>query len=283
MAHFDKARAALDTIGASSANPVAVASLETNFGATLAKAGACGLAIPHYEHALEVAIGTLGEDNGEVTVMLSNVGLCYMHLGELAKSHDALARALALREKLFGARSPLLIAALDNYAELLAEQGDYDTAFPMFERARSLGAISPGTAHPNYHQILTDYAQAEIRAGKTADAHRLLDEAVALEKRTSSNILPASQTAAARLALAEHKWPDAETLATAAIAGFEAQGGNDQPELWLPLTYLAQAKLARNDAAGARELVDRALAIAAKAHIPDHDLAPTRELAAKLH
>jgi tetratricopeptide (TPR) repeat protein len=207
---------------------------------------------------------------------MSNLGLCYRHIGELAKARDLLSRSLASREKMFGSSSPLLVAPLDNYAELIAEDGDRAAALAMMERARKLARMMPGTAHPDYHQLSTDEAELMVTSNRLADAHQLFDDTFALERASGSPILPKTLTARAELALAEHKWPEADTFATDAVADFEAQGGAEQPELWKPLLSLAKARLGRGDAAGARPLLARALAVAVKAQVPEHDLAPLR-------
>jgi tetratricopeptide (TPR) repeat protein/predicted Ser/Thr protein kinase len=260
-----------------------IATVEDGFGATLAKAGACGLAIPHYQRALDATAELFGLDNQTAITMLSNLGLCYRHIGDLANARAELSKSVATGEKLFGKTSPLLVAPLDNYAELLSEQGDHEEALALFERARSLAAVSRGTDHPSYHQVVTDYGAALAAAGKLAESQRVFDDVLVLEKKSASSITPKTLSERAKLALAEHRPAEAEAFATESIAGFEAQGGKDQPELWLPLVYLADAKIARNDAAAARPLVERALASATKAHIPDHDLAPLREVQGKLH
>ena len=258
----------------------AMASTESDLGTTLSKSGAYTLAVPHYEHALALRIGSVGDEHPDVALMMSNLGLAYSHIGELQKAHDTLAKALALREKLFGKTSPFLVATLDNYGELLAKQGSYDDALAAIARAKKLAAIVPGTSHPAYHTIASDEAKILRQAGRLADAHAAFDAVLELERKNQSTVLPQTETERALLALDELKWPEAEALAQQAIDGYEASGGKDQPELWHPLTVLAQVKIAQHDAPAARTLLERAIAVAEKAHVSDYDLKPTRELLA---
>jgi tetratricopeptide (TPR) repeat protein/predicted Ser/Thr protein kinase len=280
VALFDKAYVAA-TRAFGSKDALQLMWIETDFASTLSKAGACGLAVPHYEHALLLTNRNFGPDYPEIARLWSNVGLCYRHVGELAKAHDALSRALAMREQQFGKQHPYLVASLDNYAELLAEEGDRVTAFALMERAKTIAAVVPGTAHPVYHQVVTDYAQLLVDAGRLADARAAIDQVLELERAAGSAVLPKTLTVRASLALAEHHWAEAAQLAEQAIAGFEAQGGKDQPELWQPLAYLASAKLQQHDRETARTVLQRAIAVADKAHIPEHDLAATRALVAE--
>src|SRR5439155_11631590 len=105
---------------------------------------------------------------------------------------------------------------------------------------------------------------------------------IEIEKKNASNVLPATQASRASLGLAEHNWADAESFALQSIAGYEAQGGKEQPNLWRPLTFQAQARLAQGDAKTARELLERAVAIGDKAQAADDDLKPTRDALAAL-
>ena len=80
----------------------------------------------------------------------------------------------------------------------------------------------------------------------------------------------------------EHAWADAAAFSERAIAGFEAAGGKDNPELWQPLTWLARAKIGLAQGAAARPLLERAIAIGEHAQLAAADLAPAREILAGL-
>jgi hypothetical protein len=126
-----------------------------------------------------------------------------------------------------------------------------------------------------FHQLATDTCDTLIAAGKLAEAHALFDEVLALEKKTTSTVLPATLASRAELALADKAWRDAQAFAEQSIAGYEAVGGKDNPALWRPLTALGRAQLALDHADAARAALERALAIGDKAQIPAADLAPT--------
>jgi tetratricopeptide (TPR) repeat protein len=281
VALYEKAFAAL-TEACGGKDCAALVGLENDYATTLSRAGAYGKAEPHYEHALALRIASVGEDHPDVPLFLSNLGICYRHTGQLVKAQMALARALATREKLFGKRHPFLVPTLDNYGELLLAEHDYAGALAMFERAKQIAVVIPGPTHPQYHQLLTDYADALVAAGRTGDARAMFDEAFALERQNDSNVLPKTETSRANLAIALGDWPEAQTQALAAIGAFEFAGGKDNPELWRPLAALASAKTALGDTAAARALLVRALAIADKAHVPDFDLAATKDQLARL-
>ena len=251
---------------------------------TLTKVGAFGRAVPHFERALALLELSVGPEHPDVAYTLSNVGVCYRHLREDNKARVAFDRALALRERTYGKNSPMLIATLDNMAELLAQDHDSDGALAMFERARAIAAVVPGKSNAMYHGIMTDRAEVLIGIKRYADARASLDELLAIEIRVHSPTLPQSQAVRAALALAEHKWADAARFAQQSIDGYETLGGKDNPALWRPLTWLAEARLglAPKSTAEARALLERAVAIGKKAQIDEADLAPTRDVLARL-
>jgi tetratricopeptide (TPR) repeat protein len=259
-----------------------VAIVEMNYAPALMRTGAYGKAAPHLEHALRLREKSLGPDHPDVAVLLSNLGLCYAHLRDFGKAHAVLDRALQLREKLYGPNNPLIAPTLDNVAQLRWREGDIAGALAAQEKATKLSRLAPGTSHPLYHELATNHAELLVAAGRAAEAHALYDELLDLLGKHKSSMLPLTLTSRAELALAERQWSVAASFADRAIAGYEAAGGKDDPGLWRPLTALARAKTATGDAAGARPLLERALAIGGKFSIVPQDLEPTQAALAKL-
>ncbi len=255
---------------------------EQYLASALAKSGAYGKARPHYERALALREQSVGPDHPDVAQLLTNLGACFEHERDFKRARAAFERALAFRERYYGKNSFMLVATLDNFGELLRDQGDTAAAAANQERAIELAKRVPGTAHPNYHQLLTDYADTLIAAKRFSDAHEVLDEALALEDKNHSSIQPATLSTRAELALAERAWSDAAGFAERSIAGYEQAGGADNPELWKPLARLARAKIELGHAADARPLLERALAIANKANVSADDLAPARAMLTEL-
>ncbi len=261
-----------------------VATDEQLLATTFTKIGAFGKAMPHYEHALTLLEASLGPDHPDVGMLLSNLGVCYRHLHEAKKSRAAFDRALALRERTYGKSSPMLIATLDNMAELLAQEGDFDGSIATFDRAMTIAAVVPGKAHAMYHGLATDRAEVLIDIKRYPDARAALDELMDLETSSHSATLPQTQAVRAKLALAEHAWADAANFAQLSITGYETLGGKDNPALWRPLTWLAEARigLTPKSPGDARTELERAIAIGEKSQVTPDDLAPTRALLARL-
>jgi eukaryotic-like serine/threonine-protein kinase len=259
-----------------------VARSEQLLAATYARASNYTKSLVHYEHALAIITAYLGPDHPDVALLLSGLGSCYHYTGDDAKSRAAFTRALELREKIFGPNSPVLITTLNNYTELLRDTGDLTTGIATIERAKAITEKTVGKLHPYSHAVLTTYAELLMLANRTDEAQKILDEVLPLEDKTSSTVLPDTLVVRARLALGAKKWADAVPFAERSIAGFEKSAGKDAPDLWKPLTALARAKIGLGKPAEAQPLLERALAIGAKAKVRDKDLAPARELLASL-
>jgi tetratricopeptide (TPR) repeat protein len=255
---------------------------EEIYAATLTKAYQYAEAVPHFEHAIELRERLVGPEHNDIALMVSNLGLCYGHLRD-PKARPTFERAIAMREKLFGKNSPILVPSLDNYAEYLRHSGDIAAAVSVNERALRLAKAFPGPDHPTYHVVATDYAETLTAAGRLEEARALYDELFALEAKTSSTTLPQTQTSRAELALVEHQYAEAASQAERAVAGFEAAGGKDNPDLWRPLSSLGRARLALGKPPSeVRPVLERALAIGEVIKLHELDLAPTREALAQL-
>jgi tetratricopeptide (TPR) repeat protein len=214
--------------------------------------------------------------------MLSGMGSCYHYTGEIEKSFAAFERSLAIRQRVFGENSPVLIPTLNNYAELLLGQDRFDKGLEVIERTQKIVNATVGKAHPYYVAISTTRGDILVGAGKLDEARAVLDEVLATAEKLQSPYLPEAYVARAKLAVREQQWPRAIELAEKAIAGLEAKAGPEAGELWKPLTSLAQAKIATGKAAEAKPLLERALAIADKTKLPAKYLAPTRDALAKV-
>ena len=255
-----------------------IATAESQLGGTLAKSGDYGKAVPHYERALATVEANDGKSHPEVALLLSNLGACYDHLGDKAKAKAALERALAIREAAFGPTSPRLITTLNNHADLLRHMGDVAGATTAIDRAMAIAEKVPGTGHPLYHTVATTRGEILLAAGKIAEARAALDEVLALEG-DSSPMLATTLTSRGEVSLATKAWAEAASFDERAITLLEKSGGKDAPDLWRPLAGLAQAKVGLGDAAAAKSLAQRAVAIAHAAQITDEELGPAVALA----
>ncbi|HUJ57986.1 MAG TPA: tetratricopeptide repeat protein [Kofleriaceae bacterium] len=255
---------------------------EEVIGATYARSGAFDKATPHLERALALHQRSVGPDHPDLATILTTLGTCYERAGDAAKSRAAYERALAIREKSDGANSPTLVLTLNNMADGMIKAGDPAGALTFLDRASAISERTAGPDNPLGQVVSTTRAEALAAQGKLADARAQYDAVIASESKTRSPFLGQTLGSRATMELAAKQWAEAAALEQRAIVAFEAAGGKDSPDLWQPLTGLARADVELGHPADARPLLERAIAIGERAQIAASDLAPTRDLYAKL-
>jgi len=250
---------------------------EEVIGVTYAKSGAWDKARPHYERALALHEASVGPDHPDIATLLTNLGACYSQAGDTAKARAAYERALAIRERADGP-NPMLILTLNNMSDGLIKSGDAAGALMYTDRAKHLAETLLGRDNALYHAVATTRAEALAAAGRLDDARKEYDDVLALETKLESPLLGATLASRTKLAIKTKRWPEAVAFAHRSIAALEATAGKQAPDLWQPLTALAQATIALGRPAEARPLLDRAIAIGEMAQVTAADLAPTRAL-----
>jgi tetratricopeptide (TPR) repeat protein/predicted Ser/Thr protein kinase len=106
---------------------------------------------------------------------------------QFAEDHQdqALARhteALALREKIWGAQSPLVAASLDNIGLVYGAKGDFAKAADYHKRALAIEEAAYGSSHPIVGGTLTNLAVALAGEIKYDEALQVAQRAVALKE-----------------------------------------------------------------------------------------------------
>jgi tetratricopeptide (TPR) repeat protein len=263
-------------------NPALWPDLEV-IAVTLGKAGAWDKALPYFERAMALREASVGPDHPDIAVILTNLGAAYSHAGDTVKSKAAYERAVAIRERTDGPQSPMLILTLNNMSDGMVKAGDPAGALYYADRATQLAIKLVGKPNPLYHAIATTRAEALVAGGKLDEARKQYDEVLALEVKTQSAYLGPTLSSRANLELGASKWADAVTFEQRAIAAVEATGGKTSPDLWQPLTGLAQANIRlKRPASVTRPLLERAIAIGEKAQIAERDLKLARTLLKEL-
>jgi eukaryotic-like serine/threonine-protein kinase len=254
---------------------------EEVIGVTFATHGAYDKAQPHLERALALRESTVGPDHPDVAALLAHLGACYSHAGQADRARAAYERALAIRERIEGANNPMFILTLNNMADGLIKAHDTGGALLYIDRAKALAEKLLGRANPLYHAVATTRAEALTAAARYDDARAAYDDVIALESKPGSLFLAATLHSRGAMELAAKQWAAAVTFEQRSIAAYEATS-KDAPELWQPLTGLAQAYVELGRGAEAKPLLERAIKIGERAQISAGDLAPTQALLAKL-
>lgn len=255
---------------------------EILFAGTLARALEYAKAAPHYEHAIATRASLVGDEYPEVALALSNLAVCYHFVGDLPKARATFERALGLREKLFGPRSPILVPTLDNFGVFLTQTGEADRARELLDRGLALAELMPGKDTPDYDVVATDRADAIVAQGQLTEARGDLDALIASEDAARSITLPTTRTSRAQLALIEKDYVGAARFASAAIAGYEAAGGAQNPELWRASAILGRAFAGAGRTTDARAPLERAITIGERVQLAPVHLAPAKAALAAL-
>lgn len=127
----------------------------------------------HIERAVAIRTSLLGARHPEVVEAYMNLAIIEARRGELA---SARARAMQALDAVGPAPSPDLALVLTNLAIFEDGLGEHEASLAHCERAADIDRMVLGD-HPSTALALTNLADGERAAGKTADAARHYDEA----------------------------------------------------------------------------------------------------------
>ncbi|MGH6924654.1 MAG: tetratricopeptide repeat protein [Propylenella sp.] len=152
-------------------------------------------------------------------------------LGAYSLARRFYERALAIREKAFGAEHPSTATSLNNLALLLLHQGDLIAPRPLFERALAIHEKTLGPEHRETGADVNNLALLLQGQGDLAGARPLFERALAISEKVL---------------------------------------GSENPDTAICLNNLAGLLRDQGDFAGARPLYERALMIDVTALGPEH-------------
>ena len=137
-----------------------------------------------------------------------------------------------------------------------------------------------GETHRNVADTLDDLGNAAVDAGQYDRAAELYQRSIAMFERSLGPgdphiTVPLSN--AGELAIKRGKFADAVTACERALAIDTAALGADHPDLAYDLTCLGEARLGQHDAAGAREVLERANMLRGDGNAPPDEVARTRD------
>jgi tetratricopeptide (TPR) repeat protein len=136
-----------------------------SLGQSLNGQGRCREAVDKLRKA-----NTLRSDDVSI---INYLGVALVQAGHYNEAGPHLSRALAIREKSFGADHPDTATGLDNLAELYRAQGKYAEAEPLYKRALAIHEKSLDTEHPNVAFFLEGYAKLLRKMNREAEAVEL--------------------------------------------------------------------------------------------------------------
>jgi tetratricopeptide (TPR) repeat protein len=202
--------------------------------------------------------------------------------GDLLKRYVPLARAEYEQGHYAAAESFLRIVLavhsddpmiLNNLGLVLAKEGNYAEAEPLYQRALAIAEKGLGPNHPAVATKLNNLALLYYSQGKYAEAEPLYKRALAIDEKALGPNHPDVATNLNNLALlfkSQGKYTEAEPLYQRALAIDEKALGPYHPDVATAVNNLAGLYWSQGKYAEAEQLYQRALAIAEKALGPDH-------------
>jgi class 3 adenylate cyclase/tetratricopeptide (TPR) repeat protein len=221
------------------------------------------------------ALGALSSD-AEVLPAAELAFRCGRYLrerGEYRASEQLQARALAIREKLFGPNHPDVSDSLTNLGIAVAEQGRHAEAVPLFERALEIREKAFGPDDARVAGALLNLAHGNDEQGRFSEAERLNKRALAIFERALGPDHPDTAFAMINLAheyMRQGRYAEAEPLQERALAIREKVLRPDHPDVSVSLNNVADLYRCLGRYAEAEPLLTRALAIREKALGTDH-------------
>jgi tetratricopeptide (TPR) repeat protein len=127
----------------------------------------------------------------------STIGNYLREMARYAEARPLYERALAICEKLVGAKLTDTATVLDNLASLLQAQGDLAAARPLYERALAISEKVLGPEHSRTATSLNNLAGLLHAQGDLAAARPLYERALAIREKVLSPEHPDTATSRA--------------------------------------------------------------------------------------
>lgn len=167
-----------------------VASNLTNLALLNEQEGNFALAELFLKKSLIIRGKQLGESSPEFNASLNNLGTFYINFKKYAEAESILRQAIKGIEKNFGKNHILYARTISNLGAVYYSQGDFIAAEPLAKESKIVTGESLGKNHPEYAQVLRNLAGIYIMADKKEDALLLFKEAITIEDKVISTILP---------------------------------------------------------------------------------------------
>ncbi len=217
-----------------------------------------------HARALALRERMLGAEHPHTMLSLTNLGRALVGLGRYEEGRQALERAMVVRARVLGPEHPANAFSLIHLGGALLALGRHEEARDAHERALAMREKAIGPDDPAIHGLLTGLGNTLSALGRYEEAHRVLERALALREQAGSddqqlalvlNALGRSLRELGRHEEAQRRHERALTLQEEALGPFHAS-------LAASLLGLGELALARDEAAEALPLLERALTLA---------------------
>ncbi len=165
----------LDVQSGVAADPLSEAAVLSRHAAAQRAEGDVPEALASYRRALQLRERAAEQDaspatQGAIAATLTSIAALEVQLGASAAAEAALRRALAIRTAAFGDGDVRTGQSASNLALLLAAEGRYDEAEPLYQQAIRALEQPPGAHDGDLATVLDNYAALLADAGRADDA-----------------------------------------------------------------------------------------------------------------
>jgi tetratricopeptide (TPR) repeat protein len=210
----------------------------------------------------------------ESTSRLLNEAGQYLHnRGQLAEAGQALKRALAIAEKVYGPDHPNMASLANNIAAILKDQGDLPGALRYARHALAIDEKVYGPDHPEVATDANNIGTILHHQGDLAGALQYTRRALAIDEKVYGPDHPSVAIDANNIGTilqAQGDLPGALQYARRALAIGEKIYGPDHADVARAANNIGRILQDQGDLPGALQYTQRALAIDEKVYGPDH-------------
>ena len=201
------------------------------------------------------------------SMLLGKLAELYESLGLYPEAAARLRPAVALERRFGGGRD--LAVRLNHLGCVLAKEGDYAQAGPLFDEALKRFEKLAGTESADAARVINNLALVRDDLGNYAGAAELYRRALAIERRRYGAPHPLTVANYALLLSDLGDYGAAEALLRPQVAT-ERRDGDDEKALAAGLQYLGTIDLAQGEPAAAQAELEQALAIRRRLFGDDH-------------
>ena len=216
----------------------------------------------------------------EAAQLLYRAGAFLYFYGFYPQSQTLHEQALAIRQKLFGAKHADVAESLNDLAMLARHQGDYQQAEKLYQEALAIRQELFGQEHYTTVHSLNNLGVLYLKQGLYQQAKPYLEQAARITREKSLGSQHHEMLVIfinlAQLYLEQHKYEEAELRLQQAYHSSKAIVGTEHPVIIQVIILQAKLAHAQGDDESAEKLWLQSLAITEKTLGPDHPTATDR-------
>ncbi len=205
---------------------------------------------------------------------LYGLGSLMAQNGRNAEAEKKFREALKLQEALYGTSHPAIARTLKDLARAVADDGDFNAAVPMMQRAVAMQRQLRGNEpHPDLAEVLNDMGLLLYERGDSEGAEKYYRESLTMNQRLLGDKHPVIANGLENVAMALSDKGDvqgAEALYRQSLAMRRELLGPNHPDVGRTLANLASLQYDRGDTAEALSNMREVLAIYRHAYPADN-------------